>query len=106
MTLHMDTMPCRTGWLSFLQSELGDGIGAAGVRMDRARTPEGVLHVLGCLVDFQLFRRLKLDFLPQLPQYDVGDRVTRALREAGYGVFVSDLVVGEEILAGGFAEEV
>ena len=87
MTLHMDTMPFHTGWLSFLQSKLGDGIAAAGVRMDRARTPEGVLHVLGCLVDFQLFRQLKLDFLPHLPQYDVGDRVTVALRDAGYDVF-------------------
>ena len=87
MTLHMDTLPCRAGWLSFLQSKLGDGIGAAGVRMDRGRTSEGVLHILGFLVDFQLFRQLNLDFLPQLPQYDVGDRVTTALRDAGYDVF-------------------
>jgi len=87
MTLHMDTLPCRAGWLSFLQSKLSDSVCAAGVRMDRARTPEGVLHVLGYLVDFQLFRQLNLDFLPQLPQYDVGDRVTVGLREAGYGVF-------------------
>ena len=87
MTLHMDTMPCRIGWLSFLRSKLGDTIGAAGVRMDRIRTPDGVLHVLGYLVDFQLFRRLDLDFMPQLPLYDVGDRVTVTLREAGYGVF-------------------
>jgi len=86
MTLHMDTLPCRAGWLSFLQSKIGDGIAAAGVRMDKIRTPEGVLHVLGYLVDFQLFRRLNLDFLPQLPRYDVGDRVTVALREAGYDV--------------------
>lgn len=87
MTLHLDTMPCHTDWLSFLQSKLGDGIAAAGVRLDKARTPEGVLHVLGYLVDFQLFRQLNLDFLPQLPRYDVGDRVTLALRDAGYSVF-------------------
>jgi len=87
MSLHMDTMPCQAGWLSFLQSKLGNGIAAAGVRMDRARTPEGVLHVLGYLVDFQLFAELDLNFLPQLPKYDVGDQVTVALREAGYDVF-------------------
>ncbi len=87
MSLHMDTMPCREGWLSFLQAKIKDNIGAAGVRMDRTRTPEGVLHVLGYMVDFQLFRRLKLDFFPQLPQYDVGDRVTTELRQAGYEVF-------------------
>lgn len=87
MTLHMDSLPCSVGWLSFLLSKLGNGIAAAGVRMDRARTPEGVLHVLGYLVDFQLFRQLNLDFLPRFPQYDVGDQVTVALRAAGYDVF-------------------
>jgi len=87
MTLHMDTMPCHVGWLSFLQSALGPRVRAAGVRMDRLRVPEGVLHVLGYLVDFQLFRHLHLNFLPQLPDYDVGDRVTVMLRKAGYDVF-------------------
>jgi hypothetical protein len=87
MTLHMDIMPCRAGWLSFLRSKLGQGTVSAGVRMDRRRIPEGVLHVLGYLVNFQLFRKLNLDFLPQLPRYDVGDRVTIALRDAGYDVF-------------------
>ena len=87
MTLHMDIMPCHLGWLSFLRSKLNEGVRGAGVRMDKARTPEGVLHILGCLVDFQLFRSLELDFLPRLPQFDVGDRVTVGLREAGYQVF-------------------
>jgi len=87
MTLHMDILPCRADWLSFLQSKLGNGVGATGVRMDRARTPEGVLHVLGYMVDFQLFRRLNLDFFPRLPHYDVGDRVTTELRSAGYNIF-------------------
>jgi len=87
MMLHMDTMPCHVGWLSFLQSTLGSSVRAAGVRMDRFRVSEGVLHVLGYLVDFQLLRHLHLDFLPHLPGYDVGDRVTVALREAGYDVF-------------------
>lgn len=87
MALHMDTMPCRKGWLSFLLSKLEDGVAAAGVRMDRARTAEGVLHVLGYIVNFQLFCQLHLDFFPQLPQYDVGDKVTVNLRKAGYGIF-------------------
>lgn len=89
MPLHMDTMPCLEGWLSHLQAQIGGTVGAAGVRMDTARLPEGVLHVLGYMVDFQLFRRLKLDFLPDLPTYDVGDRVTVDLRRAGYEVVAS-----------------
>lgn len=87
MTLHMDTMACYTGWLAFLKSKLDQSIAAAGVRMDRVRNLDGVLHTLGCLVDFQLLRHLDIGFLPQLPQYDVGDQVTVKLREAGYAIF-------------------
>lgn len=87
MSFHMDALPCRKGWLSFLCSKIGNGIAAAGVRMDRVRVPEGVLHVLGCLVDFQLFKQNGLDYFPQLPHYDVGDRVTVALRSSGYAVY-------------------
>jgi hypothetical protein len=87
MSLHMDTMPCRFGWLQFLISKMSDTIRATGVRLDKNRTPEGVLHVLGYLVDFQIFKKLGLDYLPKLPQFDVGDRVTVELRRAGYDVF-------------------
>jgi hypothetical protein len=99
MALHMDTLPCRKGWLSFLLSKLEKGVGAAGVRLDRVRTEEGVLHVLGYLVDFQLFRQLRLNFFPQLPKYDVGDLVTIGLRDAGYGVFACPNTLWEPKLA-------
>ena len=55
--------------------------------MDNTRTRDGVLHVLGYMVDFQVFRKLELNFFPNLPDYDVGDEVTVKLREAGYDVF-------------------
>lgn len=87
MSMHMDTMPCRAGWLSYLRSKITGEVGAAGVRMDTTRTPDGVLHVLGYMVDFQLFKRLGLDYLPDLPRFDVGDRVTVGLRAEGYDVF-------------------
>ncbi|MGB6067971.1 MAG: hypothetical protein WBG50_24460 [Desulfomonilaceae bacterium] len=87
MCMHMDTMPCKAGWLSYLRSKIKNKVGAAGVRMDRTRTPDGVLHVLGYMVDFQLFKKLQLDFLPDLPRLDVGDRVTVRLRQEGYDVF-------------------
>lgn len=95
MSLHMDALPCRAGWLSFLKSKLSDGVAAAGVRMDTTRTPDGVLHVLGYMVDFQLFKRLDLSFFPDLPRLDVGDNVTIRLREAGYGVFACANTVWE-----------
>lgn len=87
MTMHMDTMPAKSGWLSYLKSKLGAGTAASGVRMDHTRIKDGVLHVLGYMVDFQLFRKLDLNFFPHLPDYDVGDDVTIKLRDAGYDVF-------------------
>ncbi|MCB0109707.1 MAG: hypothetical protein KDE53_27485 [Caldilineaceae bacterium] len=103
MPLHMDTMPSRKGWLSYLTGKVdsfaGGTIAAAGVRLDHARVTAGVLHVLGYLVDYQLFRQLALDFLPALPALDVGDRVTVALRQAGYGVFACRNTFNEPAVA-------
>jgi hypothetical protein len=99
MSMHMDAMPCRVGWFSFLKSKLCNGVGAVGVRMDKTRTAEGVLHVLGYMVDFRLFQELKLDFFPELPDLDVGDKVTIRLRQAGYGVFVCPNTVWQAQLA-------
>jgi hypothetical protein len=99
MSMHMDTMPCRAGWLSYLKSKINDKVKAAGVRMDRTRTPEGVLHVLGYVVDFQLFKKLQLDYLPDLPQLDVGDKVTVRLREEGYEVFACPNTLWDPALA-------
>jgi hypothetical protein len=87
MTLHMDTMPCHSGWLTYLRSKLNERVRASGVRMDTARVKSGILHVLGYLIDFQLFRQLKLDFFPQLPSFDVGDRAIVKIRQAGYELF-------------------
>lgn len=99
MSLHMDTMACRAGWLTYLKSKIDHRVRAAGVRMDRTRTPEGVLHVLGYIVDFQLFKQLNLDFIPELPDLDVGDRVTRRVREEGYDVFACPNTLWEPELA-------
>jgi hypothetical protein len=86
VTLHMDTTPSTYTWLSYLTGKMRQGIAASGVRMDRARTSDGVLHVLGYVVDFQLLRKLNLDFFPDLPGFDVGDKITTGLRGAGYEV--------------------
>jgi hypothetical protein len=87
MSLHQDVMPSHPAWLGFLLGKLEGGAAAAGVRMDTARVPEGILHVLGMLIDYTLFRELGLSFEPDLPRLDVGDRVTVELRRAGHRVF-------------------
>lgn len=86
---HMDTLVCNPQWLPFLQSKLDATTRIAGVRLDRRRVAEGLVHVLGYLLDFQLFRRMGLDFLPALPGLDVGDRVSVELRKAGYALYAT-----------------
>jgi len=87
LSLHEDTVVCRYGWLEYLLSKLDGSIKAAGFRLTRARIPEGVLHVCGYLIDFQLFKDLELSFMPDLPGFDVGDKAIFQLREKGYGIF-------------------
>ncbi len=87
MTLHQDTIVCRDRWLSTMLSKMDDRIKAVGVRLDKARVAEGTLHILGCIIDFQILKKLKLSFLPQLPDHDVGDLVTVNLRKAGFDIF-------------------
>lgn len=99
LTLHMDTLACRPGWLSYLRSKLDGQVRLAGVHLSRSRVPEGALHILGCLLDFQLFRTLKLDFLPDLPRLDVGDRITVKFRQAGYQVFACGNTFDQPALA-------
>ena len=86
MTMHMDTMPVQSGWLSYLRGKLNEHVRSSGVRLDTGRVKQGTIHVLGNLVDFQLFRQLKLDFFPQLPDYDVGDRAIMQIRQAGFDI--------------------
>lgn len=88
MTLHMDTVAAKSGWLSYLESKCVGEVKAAGVCLEFLRFPEdGVLHVLGCLVDYQSVLSLRLDYFPDLPQRDVGDNITLGLRGAGYKTF-------------------
>lgn len=85
MTLHMDTMPCRTGWLSYLVGRLDDRVRCVGVRLDTMRVR--TVHVLGMLFDFSLFRSLGLTFAHDMPHHDTGDGISLSLERSGYGIW-------------------
>jgi len=84
---HEDVVVCRYGWLSYMLFRVDGKVKAAGFRLTTARVPEGVLHVCGYMIDFQLFRKLELSFLPELPQFDVGDKAIYLLRKNGFDIF-------------------
>lgn len=87
MALPQATLICKYGWLDYLLSKFSESVRAVGVREDKVRVPEGNLHVPSYILDFQMFRELKLDFYPQLPEYDVGEMAIYRLRQAGYEYF-------------------
>ena len=87
MTLHMDTMICNMNWLQFMLSHLNEKTKVVGACTEYRRIKEGVVHILGCLFDYQLARKLKLDTFPELPAIDVGDNITIGFRQVGYNVF-------------------
>ncbi|MFH1047617.1 MAG: methyltransferase domain-containing protein [Patescibacteria group bacterium] len=89
MTLHQDIVVCKDGWLQYLLSKFDTKTAAVGVRFDDNRVKEGILHVLGYIVDFQIFKKLNLNFFPELPAFDVGDKAIVELKKAGYGIFAT-----------------
>ncbi len=84
---HEDIAVCRYGWLKYMLSRMDGKIKASGFRLTRARVPEGVLHVCGYMIDFQLLKKLELSFLPELPKFDVGDKAIYLLKENGFDIF-------------------
>ncbi len=86
-TFHSDVLVCKKGWLTFLRSKLNDRVRGASTFHDLKWSQ--AMHVAGLLFDFTLFRSMKMTFLPSLADhYDVGDLITKRLKEAGYGIYV------------------
>lgn len=85
MTLHMDTMPCYTGWLGYLIGHLDGNVRCVGVRLDTSRMK--VVHVLGMLFDFTLFRKLEVTFAHDMPKYDAGDDISLSFLSAGFKIW-------------------
>lgn len=89
MALHQDIAVCKNGWLEYLLSKFNEKIKAVGVFLDNSRIPEGILHVYGYILDFQLYKKLGLSFFPELPTYDVGDKAIHELKKNGYEIFAT-----------------
>jgi hypothetical protein len=89
MSFHEDIVVCRYGWLKYLLSKIDGKTKAAGFRLTKARVPDGVLHVCGYILDFQLFRKLGLDFMPELPYLDTGDKAICEIKKSGFEIFAT-----------------
>jgi SAM-dependent methyltransferase len=93
-TMHSDTLVLKNNWLSYFKSKLNDKVKVASFRRDPRRV--NALHIGGMLIDFTLFRKLNMSFMPNmrqerypdLPEYDVGDRITLEVLKNNYETFV------------------
>ena len=83
--MHNDALPVKSGWLSFLKSKLNDKVKIAGVSQDKIRVH--AVHQSGFLFDLELYQ-ITEGFMPNMPEYDVGDGITLGLKRYGYVSFV------------------
>lgn len=84
--MHNDALPLHKGWLDFLKSKLNDKVKIAGVSKDHGRIH--AVHVSGFLFEFGLYKELNMSFDHNLPEYDVGDMITKRILESGYKTYV------------------
>lgn len=98
MPLHQDIAVCNPNWLNYLMSKFSNTIKAVGVREDRTRVKDGILHVLGYIVDFQLVQKYELSFLPYLPELDTGDKVIIDIKNMGFNVFATPNTIWDPTL--------
>ncbi len=93
LTMHSDTIVTRKKWLTYLKSKLNNEVRAVGCFKDNIRI--NALHISGLLFDFQLFKSLEVNFLPnikqrlskELPEYDAGDLISLRFLQNNYKLF-------------------
>lgn len=84
--MHNDALPCRRGWLSYLKSKINGTVKIAGISQDKTRVE--AVHVSGFLFEYELYNKLNLHFMHDLPIYDVGDFITIGLVANKHETFV------------------
>ncbi len=93
LTLHSDTIATRDNWLSHLLHPLNNNTKASAFFSDNSRVK--ALHVSGLLFDFQLYRTLNINLLPNInqllnkniPEYDVGDLISIVFKQNNYKLY-------------------
>ena len=84
--LQNDVLVLDPSWLRFVRSKLDEQVRGVAMSVDHSRV--NAMHSSGFCFDLPLVKRLGLSFLPSLPAIDCADRITLALRRAGYSYYV------------------
>lgn len=86
--MHNDCVPIHSEWLNFLKIKLKNKVKIAGFSQDKTRVL--AVHQSGFLFDFELYNKLELTFMHNMPIWDVGDYITIGLENNGYEKFVCE----------------
>ena len=88
MTLQMDVMVTKKGWLkNDMLSKFKKGTIAVGVRGQLCYDKTiAILHSLGCIWDYHLFLENNLDFNDLLPKYDVSEYAIVKAKNLGFSI--------------------
>jgi hypothetical protein len=87
MTVQTDIMFTSHRLLDLLRNMVTGNVAAAGVRgQSNFDKSEETLHSLGCLWRRDAFKSLSANFLPDFPNFDVGEHAIHLAREKGFQI--------------------
>lgn len=85
MTLQMDIMFTQANTLRTLLDRFEPGVSCVGVREQLNYGKSGwILHSLGCVWDLEVLNEFGGSFLPDFPEFDVGEKAVYLAKQAGY----------------------
>ena len=83
----MDVMVTAENWLEVLLTKFDKDVIAVGVLKQLCfDKSEEILHSLGCIWDYQKFKLLNTSFMPEFPNYDVGEKAIVNAKNSGFKI--------------------
>ena len=80
--MHSDVVVTHENWLPFIKNKLNKEVKGVGLLIDNARI--NAMHISGIIFSFDIYQKHKADMRPSLPDLDVGDDITKKIRENNF----------------------
>ena len=89
MTLHMDVMFTNPETINKLRQKLlkKQYIACGVIDQMNLGNEYKILHPLGCMWNYNLFKKLNLNFMPKFPKFDVGEKAISVSLDKNFKIF-------------------
>lgn len=77
--MHSDVVVTHENWLPFIKNKLNEEVKGVGLLIDNERI--NAMHISGTIFSFDIYQKHRADMRPSLPDLDVGDDITKKIRE-------------------------